>query len=265
MGFFDVVGSFIGGVGSIASSVVDTVCDWVREPLRTREHNRREESIYNAHSYEMGAAKTHHAHKMALLEKEIEIKEREQRLEVDKAKKIAQFHAELEELKKDKALERMKLTTDAIMRYQQQLTALNVQAIQAIGLMQLDLKQKAQEMVYEKTQKYRKLQDDALEQCVVEFKRIEENFADNPRAQDILYQAADRKLKNVIDTASKFLEELNADITNLNASITNLTEQGQRFIEGHLNNFYLTQNLQLPVEDKQTQHQPIRSLDLDKE
>lgn len=251
-----ILSNIVSGIGGAIGSVVDVICDWAREPLRTREHNRREQSAYNAHSYAMESNRTHHRHELELLEKKAEITEREQQLEIEKIQKIAEFNAQLEEWKKDKALERMQLTTEAIMRYQQQLTSLNVQAIQAIGLMQLDLKNKAQEMVYEKTLKYKKLQDDALEQCILEISKIEENFADNPRAQEILYRSADKKLQNVIDTASAFLAELNADITNLNLSITNLTEQGQRFIEGHLNNFYITQNLNIPEISDEMEYQP---------
>lgn len=251
MGIFS---KLITNISSVAvESVIYTVCEWFQEPLKIAEHNRCEKSAYNVHSYAMESANKKHQNQIELLKKQIEIKERKQQLEIEKVQKIAQLNAELEEWKKDKAFERMQLTTEAIMRYQQQLTSLNVQAIQAIGLMQLDLKNKAQEMVYEKTQKYKRLQDDALKQCIFEFEKIEDNFSNNARARDILYNAADKKLQNVIDTASAFLSELNADIIKLNLSITNLTEQGQRFIEGHLNNFYITQNLDIPISENEKQ------------
>ena len=72
-----------------------------------------------------------------------------------------------------------------------------------------------------------------------DFLRIEEKFGDNEKAKDILIRAVDTKMGNIIDTSTRFLEELNRDIVNLNESIDRLTNQGQKFIENHLERFHI--------------------------
>jgi hypothetical protein len=53
-------------------------------------------------------------------------------------------------MEKEKEFERMERTTAAIALYLEQLTKLNVETINAIGHMQLELKERAQQLVYEK-------------------------------------------------------------------------------------------------------------------
>lgn len=73
-----------------------------------------------------------------------------------------------------------------------------------------------------------------------DFIRIEDKFGDNERAKDILIRAVDTKMGNIIHTSTRFLEELNRDIVSLNQSIDRLTNQGQKFIENHLERFHIT-------------------------
>ena len=131
----------------------------------------------------------------------------------------------------------MKKTTEAIMNYQEQLTKLNVNAINAIGYMQLELRERAQKLVYEKTIQYKELQDIAMTDAIGDLQKIEDQFSDNDRAKDILTNAVDKKLANIIDTANNFLLELNRDIRSLNEGISLLAEKGQTFIENHLDRF----------------------------
>ncbi|MCV5289508.1 hypothetical protein OFB97_29655, partial [Escherichia coli] len=91
----------------------------------------------------------------------------------------------------------------------EQLTKLNIEVINSIGNMQLDLKERAQKFVYEKAVQYKRLQDEATEEAMNDLIRIEEKFGDNERAKDILIRAVDTKMGNVIDTSTRFLEELN--------------------------------------------------------
>ena len=173
-------------------------------------------------------------------------------LEVRRVREIEKAVAEIQEWKKEKEFERMERTTAAIALYLEQLTKLNVETINAIGHMQLELKERAQQLVYEKTIQYKELQNTAIEEAMNDFLRIEEKFGDNEKAKDILIRAVDTKMgnimpdyniyslqENIIDTSTRFLEELNRDIVNLNESIDRLTNQGQKFIENHLERFHI--------------------------
>ncbi|MCY1551372.1 hypothetical protein D9M68_876970 [compost metagenome] len=118
--------------------------------------------------------------------------------------------------------------------------------------MQLDLREKAQDLVYEKTIKYKELQDSAHHQAYMEIQKIEESFAENEFAKNILYKSVDQRLANIIITAQKFLEELNNDIAVLNKSINLLTEQGQTFIESHLEKFHVVSDGSLMLPSAET-------------
>ncbi|EPX9366299.1 hypothetical protein ACW6B7_004133 [Aeromonas veronii] len=98
----------------------------------------------------------------------------------------------------------------------------------------------SQQLVYEKTFQYKELKDIAINDAMNDILKIEEKFGSNERAKDILMKAVDTKLGNIIDTSTRFLEELNRDIVNLNESIDRLTQQGQKFIESHLDRFHIS-------------------------
>lgn len=223
-------------IDDIIYEPIKLATDWAREPLNTRAHKREMESVRNTALAEAEARNLEKDHD-AKLHRENSILEAD--LEVKRKTEVQRILTEIEELKKDKEFDRMKAVSDAIMQYQEHLTRLNVNAISAIGSMQLDLREKAQNLVYEKTVKYKELQDGAHEQAVEEIMRIEEKFANNETAKGILFRSVDIRLANIITTAQNFLIELNNDIAVLNKSINLLTERGQGFIEQHLDKFHV--------------------------
>lgn len=203
---------------------IKLVTDWAREPLKNRQNKR---------DIERDTAKMK-------VKSEIKIKENESEADIaiKKQTEVYKIMAEIDELQKDKDFQRLKLVSESIMKYQQELTKLNVGAISSIGNMQLELREKAQDLVYSKTVRYKELQDLAITEAGNDLEKILEKFPDNQQMQDILIKAVDKRLSNVIDTAQNFLLELNEDIKLLNSSINMLAENGQKFIETHLNNFH---------------------------
>lgn len=237
-----------GALLDCISKPVEVLCDWASEPLKSRSHDRDESARDSAHRRNMetltAQSKSEHEIRTREMELEYELNAKEKELdvvlEVRRVREIEMAVAEIQEWKKEKEFERMERTTAAIAHYLEQLTKLNVETINAIGHMQLELKERAQQLVYEKTIQYKELQDTAIEEAMNDFLRIEEKFGDNERAKDILIRAVDTKMGNIIDTSTRFLEELNRDIVSLNQSIDRLTNQGQKFIENHLERFHIT-------------------------
>lgn len=223
--------SFIPKLADIVLKPIELMTDWAREPLNRFEHARlmeRDEAKIKAESN----------YKMQENEHNIN-------LQIKKETEVVRIIAEIEEFKKDQEFARMKAVSDAIMKYQVELTKLNIDAIQSLGSMQLELRERAHELVYSKTIKYKELQNQACLEAAEDLMKIEKDFSDNPIARDILVKAVDKRLSNIIETASNFLLELNADIRLLNQNISLLTEQGQRFIEGHLEKFHLIDSVQI--------------------
>ncbi|MDR2008956.1 MAG: hypothetical protein LBQ22_00545 [Bacteroidales bacterium] len=234
MGFLDVLGK----VGQFVISPIKTICDivndYAHEPLKKWEHERSEQSKDNdvRRQIDIDTARIRTESNLRMQEAEQNIS-----LEIKRATEIVRITREIEEWQKDKQFERMKQVTEAIMIYQEKLTSLNINAIAAIGNMELSLRQKAHELIIDKTQKYEELQQIAIKRCGENLMRIEKNFPDNERAKDMLYLAANTSLTSIINAASNFIVELNYDIKMLNSNIDLLTKSGQKFIESHLQQF----------------------------
>lgn len=243
-------------LGDILLKPIEAITDWTTEPLKKWDHERAEDAKAAAHQREVNLqnARIKVAAEAKKIESEIKLGEdsakferklRQKTVETDlairKETEIKRIIVELDEWKKDQEVQRMERVSEAIMRYQEQLTKLNVNATSAIGHMQLELRERAQELVYDKTIKYKELQDLALKEAMVDLEKIETNFSNNETAKNILINAVDKKLSNIIDTAQNFLIELNNDIKLLNQSINLLAERGQSFIESHLEHFHVAE------------------------
>jgi UDP-N-acetylglucosamine transferase subunit ALG13 len=234
MGFLDIV----GGIGRFITRpfevITETISDWAHEPLKRWEYQRSEESKDNdvRRQIEIETARIKTESKLRMDEAE-----QNTNLEIKRATEIVRITKEIEEWQKDKQFERMKMVTEAIMVYQEKLTQLNINAIAAIGNMELSLREKAHNLILDKTQKYKEMQDKAIEQAAEKFVMIEDKFSANEKASTILYTAVDSSLSNIIKNASNFMDELNNDIKMLNSNIDILAKNGQRFIENHLQQF----------------------------
>lgn len=158
-------------------------------------------------------------------------------LHIRRETEIVRIIAEIEQLKKDKELERMKAVSDAMMKYQQELTRINVDAVNAIGSMRIDLQRKAYELIHEKTQQYAELQDRAIQQAQDQLSRIDGDSAMTDSTKNILRNAVDKKLAGIIDNALRFIDQLNVDIQYISKDINLITSSGQSFIERHLSQF----------------------------
>lgn len=230
MSFFDMFDK----LDDIVYKPIEAITDWAKEPLKRWEHQReakKEIDLIRAES-----------------ESRIKEKQADADLIIKKETEVKRILVEIEEYKKDKDFERMKAVSEAVMKYQKELTKLNVGAINAIGHMQLDLREKAQRLVYDKTIRYKQLQDGAFAEAVEDLKKIESEFSCNEMAKDILIKAVDKRLANIIDTAQNFLLELNADIKLLNQNISILADKGQIFIERHLDKFHIAESSVKSVE-----------------
>jgi hypothetical protein len=232
MGMLDIFGK----LDDIIYEPIKLITDWAREPLNGREHRRSIEAHARKTTAESEARMQEASHFANIEDRHKRV---DSDLEVKKKTEVQRILSEIEEIKKDKDFARMKAVSEAIMQYQQHLTRLNVNAINAIGHMQLELREKAQHLVYDKTIKYKELQDSAHSRAFEEIQRIEKDFSGNEAAKNILYKSVDARLANIITTAQNFLIELNNDITVLNKSINLLTERGQSFIEDHLGKFHV--------------------------
>lgn len=160
-------------------------------------------------------------------------------LQIKRETEIVRIITEIEQLKKDKDLERMKAVSDAMMNYQKELTRINVEAVEAIGSMRIELQRKAYELIHEKTQQYNELQQLAIQQAEDQFQRIDNNSTMSESSKNVLRGSVDKKLAGIIDNATRFLEQLNDDMQLISKDINLITSSGQNFIQRHLEQFQL--------------------------
>jgi len=233
MGFFS---RFGGAVCDLLKAPFNAIGDLISEPSKRWDHSRHERSLDSSFEREFRNSEQQFEHERKLKELDVELRIKE-KTGVNKAL------AEIDEMKKEKEYERMLRTTEAIKKYLEELTRLKTETIKSIGEMHLDLKLKAQELVYNKTLQYQGVQDSALSKAMEELSIIDSRFEDGSEAKRILTNAVDVKLSNIVNAANNFMLELNRDIVNLNNDISQLTKNGQAFIESHLNRISINGNL----------------------
>ena len=227
-------GQALSKLGDVLLSPVNLLCDWGREPMHRFEHQRQQENLDKQVQREI-------EREVGTQRELSKIKQEEQALSTDlhikRETEVVRIIAEIEQLKKDKELERMKAVSDAMMKYQKELTRLNVDAVNAIGSMRIDLQRKAYDLIHEKTQQYAELQDKAIQQAQDQLLRIDGDATMADSTKNILRNAVDKKLAGIIDNALRFIDQLNIDIQSISSDINLITSSGQGFIERHLSQF----------------------------
>ncbi|GAB3442117.1 hypothetical protein [Insolitispirillum peregrinum] len=226
--------NFIGKLGNTVTAPFDILKDWANEPLKRWEHERNEQSHEHAHQREMDKLL---AEEKIRSELRIEEEKAKTDIEIQRETGILRIVAEIEDLKKDKQLERMKEASAALVHYQSEMMRLMTDIVYSIGEMQLDLRERAQKIVLEKTTQYKEIQSNAYEEMAREIEEIEDRFESNERAKNMLYAAIDRKYNSILDATTSFLAELSRDIGDINRSITGISESGKIFVEQHLSQF----------------------------
>jgi hypothetical protein len=240
-------GTVLSKLGDILLSPINTMCNWIEEPLKRGEYKRQEglkrvehelseeaknNDVQRKIDSKTGVAKALSEQKMLEMEFSTDMK-------IKRETEIIRIITEIEELKKDKEFERMKKVSDAMMDYQKELTRINVEAVEAIGSMRIDLQRKAYELIHEKTQQYSELQNRAIQQAAEQLTQIDNNPNMRESSKDILSKAVDEKLAGIIRNATRFIEQLNDDMQLISKDINLITSSGQKFIERHLEQFQL--------------------------
>lgn len=160
---------------------------------------------------------------------------------------VERINAETEQWTKDQEFQRMKNVADALVRYREELTKLQLNTIRTIGNMDIELRAKAQDLILSKTKEYKALQDQATKDAEDEFGRILDKFSGNERILNIMISNSDKKLASIVNSTTMFLEELRGDISKMNENIDMITRSGQAFIDRQVESQF--NKLSLPASD----------------
>jgi hypothetical protein len=231
-GVGEAVGGIAQGAGLAFSKLaevltlpVNMMCNWAEEPLKRFEYDRIEKT------------KDKDVQREITRQVGVEVALSDQRIKEET--EIVRIITEIEQLKKDKEFARMKDVSDAMMEYQKELTRVNVEAVEAIGSMRIDLQRKAYELIHEKTQQYKALQHESIQNArdqLIEINAIP-GLSESDKA--ILTSGVSAILTSTIHEAKRFIEQLSSDMQLISSDINLITTNGQQFIQRHLEQFQL--------------------------
>lgn len=225
---------FFGNIWKTVTGPLGALEAWAKEPLKRWEHNRQEAS--KDRDVEREIRRTTGVEEMRA-RMQMELAHNQAALQIRMQTEIHRVNAETEQWTKNQELERMKKVAEAISSYQKRLMDLNLQTVRAIGEMDIELRSKAQSLILEKTKEYLAIQNKATAEAESEFERILEKFSGNERILNIMTSNSERKLASIIDSASKFLDELSLDIQNMNKNIDKLIQDGHTHTLRQLESF----------------------------
>ena len=115
---------------------------------------------------------------------------------------------------------------EAIKQYKIDLANVTQEINQNIGMMNLEMRSRASDMLLAKTRDYKALQEEATEKAFKRLSEIKELFGDNERVRIRMEDAVMDQMTSIIGHANKFMEQLSADLQKINDTIQLLTEKG---------------------------------------
>lgn len=243
------VTSVIGKVFKTVTGPLGVLEDWAKEPLKRWENNRQQQNADREVERRIREQTGVESVKSQLRREEAE---HQVSLEIKMQTDIARINAETEQWAKDKEAARSKELAEAAIEFIKQSGKLLSDIQSEFGNMNLELKEKAQNFILEKTREYTALQDEAQAKLEEEFVRIEEKFAGKGRVYDIMVTASEKKFIGVMDATTEFIVNLKEDIQAMKQSIDRLTNSGQNNLNRIINSFSST--MVLPQSDSNVKH-----------
>ena len=143
-----------------------------------------------------------------------------QQLDQDRQK----FNAELDDMIARKEIERGSLIAESIANYQKTMAECSVSIGKSLGMMNIELRERATALVEEKQRQYSAMQDAAMEKAAAQLENIDKKFPSGSRSRDIMENAVEKQLNNIIDTADRFMRTIDADFSKMMDSVQRITE-----------------------------------------
>ena len=208
----------------VVTGPVNAVCEWVKAPLKRFEHKR----------------------KMQMMDKEADVTIRLQReaaeLAAERERQQAElqveqrrWNAEIDELIADSEMRRNKEMVEAIKQYQLDLSNATKEIVESLGVMSLELRRKANDLLEEKMRSYKAIQDEAKKQSIAEINEAKEMFfEDDPETYRMLVNTALSERKSTFEVAGRFMLELSEDFKRLNQNTDALLQMGMRNVDKYL-------------------------------
>lgn len=143
-----------------------------------------------------------------------------QGLELERQK----FNAELDDMIARREIERSSLIAKSIAEYQQTMAECTISIGKSLGMMSIELRERATALVEEKQRQYSALQDAAMDKAEAQLERIYAKFPEETKARSIMENAVEKQLNNIIDTSDRFMRTIDADFSEMMKTVGRITE-----------------------------------------
>ena len=207
---------FLGKIDDMLYRPVDAVCKFIEEPLNFFEHRRNLKAMDRAAKIE--ADKRQQEAELAVF-----TARKEAELQADQKR----WDAEINEMIAEQEARRRNELVESIKRYQIELATASREIVNSIGLMSIELRRQANDLVQERTAVYRKMQQTATDEAMTKLEEIQQRFAKNESVRT-------RMEDSVIHSAEKFIDELAEDLKRLNQNTDTLTQKSMDSVNRYL-------------------------------
>lgn len=245
--------SMFDKLDDIVYKPVEALCNWINEPLK-RSASKREaaakqqtadiESKRSAQQHSQQMAASRQAADAVAADKRLESELRKEELKAQNAAikeqgeiqaQIRKWNAEIDQMISEQEDARRDKLVESIKRYQIDLANASRDIVNSIGLMSLELREKAHNMVLEKTKEYKAIQDEAKKQSMLELKEAKDMFfIDDPDTYAMLRDHIFEERSTMVDMAGRFITELSEDIKRLNENCDYLMREGMKNVNANL-------------------------------
>lgn len=179
-------------------------------------------------------------------------KEHEQRLQQEQRAFFVELDArerkmneEIEQMIDDRELERQSKIMKSIERYQIEMAECSASIANSLGLMNIELRDKAHAMVQKRKKDYEIMQENALNNTNEQLVKISNQFPEGSNARRIMEGAVEKQINGIIENSIKFIQMIDDDFAKMMDSIAQITQQSTLNI-----NQYLSPALAKAVEKK---------------
>ena len=209
---------------------VNAICEWSKEPLRRFEHDRELQNMQR----EFDNTQTDKRLESELYEEKLKAENdaRAESLRIDADAR--RWNAEIDQMISDQEQARNDRVVESLKNYQLDLSRATLEIVKNLGEMSLELRAKANDMIQEKTEAYRKMQKEAIAEYNNELKEVKEMFADDRETFEMMRNEIIDERRSIIDLAKSFILELSDDIKRVNQNIDELTRMGMNNTDKYL-------------------------------
>ncbi|MDE6034798.1 MAG: hypothetical protein K2G36_02695 [Ruminococcus sp.] len=202
---------------------VNAVCNWAQEPLRKFDHKREMEKMQRSADLQM---------QMKQQEAELQVFNQRQAVKIEADRK--RWDAELEAMIADQEDKRRDRLVESIKNYQIDLGNAIKDIVESLGVMSLELRSRANNLLIEKTREYEKIQEEAMDKSMKRMEDIQNRFANNERVRLMMEDSIMNQMNTIVDAAANLIKELSEDLKHLNMNTDSLMQMGMKNIDKYL-------------------------------